>query len=245
MEIIRFEHVTKTYPLYHHFFSGLKNFIFNIPSAMKQLRSSGFTALKDLSFTIQEGESVAFIGRNGAGKSTLLGLIAGVLKPTSGTIRVSKRVSPLLELGGGFHPELSGLENIQLNGVLMGLSRKQVAAKIDEIVAFSELGEFIHEPIRSYSSGMNARLGFSVIAHLEPELLLIDEVLAVGDASFQKKCFAKIKEFKARGVSVVLVSHNSSDIEMVCNRVIWIENHKILMDGPTAEVLPHYIKAMT
>ena len=212
---------------------------------MKQLRSSGFTALKDLSFTIQEGESVAFIGRNGAGKSTLLGLIAGVLKPTSGTIRVSKRVSPLLELGGGFHPELSGLENIQLNGVLMGLSRKQVAAKIDEIVAFSELGEFIHEPIRSYSSGMNARLGFSVIAHLEPELLLIDEVLAVGDASFQKKCFAKIKEFKARGVSVVLVSHNSSDIEMVCNRVIWIENHKILMDGPTAEVLPHYIKAMT
>ena len=245
MVIIRFEHVTKPYPLYHHFFSGLKNFIFNIPSAMKQLRSSGFTALKDLSFTIQEGESVAFIGRNGAGKSTLLGLIAGVLKPTSGTIRVSKRVSPLLELGGGFHPELSGLENIQLNGVLMGLSRKQVAAKIDEIVAFSELGEFIHEPIRSYSSGMNARLGFSVIAHLEPELLLIDEVLAVGDASFQKKCFAKIKEFKARGVSVVLVSHNSSDIEMVCNRVIWIENHKILMDGPTAEVLPHYIKAMT
>ena len=243
MSIVRFQNVTKTYPLYHHFGLGLKSFIFNLPTAIKQVQQ-GFTALKDLSFEINEGEAVAFVGRNGAGKSTLLGLVAGVLRPTSGLVEVKKRVSPLLELGGGFHPELSGLENIQLNGVLMGLSRKQVAAKTEEIIAFSELGDFIHEPIRSYSSGMNARLGFSVVANLEPELLLIDEVLAVGDAAFQKKCLNKMNEFKNKGVSVILVSHNAADIEMLCNRVIWIENHKIQMDGPTKAVIPEYMKAM-
>lgn len=239
MAMIEFRNVTKIYPLYHHLSSGLKNFIFNMPTAVREMKK-GFTALQDLSFSIQEGENVAFVGRNGAGKSTLLGLIAGVLRPTSGTISVKKRVSPLLELGGGFHPELSGLENIQLNGVLLGLSRKQVAAKTDEIIAFSELGEFINEPIRSYSSGMNARLGFSVVAHLEPELLLIDEVLAVGDAGFQRKCINKMKEFRDQGVSVILVSHNAEDIEMLCNRVIWIENHKIQMDGHPSIVMPKY-----
>ncbi len=243
MAIVRFNKVTKTYPLYHHFTGALKGVLFNLPSTMKVMKQ-GFTALQDLSFEIQEGEAVAFVGRNGAGKSTLLGLVAGVLRPTSGTVEVTKRVSPLLELGGGFHPELSGLENIQLNGVLMGLSRKQVAAKTEEIIAFSGLGDFIHEPIRSYSSGMNARLGFSVVAHLEPELLLIDEVLAVGDAAFQRKCMDKMKEFRSQGVSVILVSHSAHDIELLCSRVIWIENHKIQADGPTAEVLPKYTQAM-
>jgi lipopolysaccharide transport system ATP-binding protein len=164
--------------------------------ASQQWKTS-FTALKEINFTIREGETVGFVGRNGAGKSTLLGLIAGVLKPTHGTVDVRRRVSPLLELGGGFHPELSGVENIQLNGVLLGLSRKQVRDKIDQIVEFSELNEFIHQPIRMYSSGMAARLGFSVVAHLEPELLLIDEVLAVGDFNFQAKCLKKMKEFKS------------------------------------------------
>jgi len=244
MEIVRFENVTKTYPLYHHFASGLKNFLFHLPDALKQM-NQGFTALKNLSFSIQEGENVAFVGRNGAGKSTLLGLVAGVLRPTSGIVTVHKRVSPLLELGGGFHPELTGIENIQLNGVLMGLTRKEVAEKIEEIVEFSELGDFIYEPIRSYSSGMNARLGFSVVAHLKPELLLIDEVLAVGDSAFQRKCIAKMKAFRDEGVSVIMVSHNSRDIELLANRVIWIENHVIQMDGPTAEVLPKYTAAMS
>jgi lipopolysaccharide transport system ATP-binding protein len=239
MAMIEFKHVTKTYPLYHHLSGGLKNFIFHLPTAVKEMRK-GFTALQDLSFTIADGENVAFVGRNGAGKSTLLGLIAGVLRPTQGSVTVKKRVSPLLELGGGFHPELSGLENIQLNGVLMGLTRKQVAEKTQEIIDFSELGNFIYEPIRSYSSGMIARLGFSVVAHLEPELLLIDEVLAVGDAGFQQKCFKKMKEFRDQGVSVILVSHNARDIEMLCNRVIWIENHQIQMDGTPAEVMPRY-----
>ncbi len=243
-EIIRFEQVTKTYPLYHHFQSGLKGFIFNFPSSLRGI-SSGFTVIRDLSFSIRQGESVAFVGRNGAGKSTLLGLIAGVLRPTSGRISVEKRVSPLLELGGGFHHDLTGLENIELNGVLLGLSRKTVARKAEEIIAFSELGDFIHEPIRSYSSGMIARLGFSVVAHLEPEILLVDEVLAVGDAVFQKKCIRKMQEFRKNGVTVILVSHNPADIEMISDRVIWIENHQIQMDGPTKNVLPRYNEAMS
>ncbi|MBS1959507.1 MAG: ABC transporter ATP-binding protein [Bdellovibrionales bacterium] len=243
MAVVEFQNVTKTYPLYHHLHAGLKGFIFNLPSALKGL-NSGFTALKDLSFKINEGESVAFIGRNGAGKSTTLSLIAGVIRPTKGQVMVSKRVSPLLELGGGFHHELTGRENIQLNGVLLGLTRRQVAEKLDEIVAFAELGEFIDQPIRSYSTGMIARLGFSVVAHLEPELLLIDEVLAVGDASFQKKCIAKMKQFRDQGVSVVMVSHNAPDIEMLCSRVIWIENHQIVGDGPTSLILPKYLESM-
>jgi lipopolysaccharide transport system ATP-binding protein len=243
MTVVEFEHVTKTYPFYHHFHAGLKGFLLNLPSAFKGL-NSGYTAIRDLSFKIEEGESVAFIGRNGAGKSTSLGLIAGVIRPTSGSVTVSKRVSPLLELGGGFHHELTGRENIQMNGVLLGLTRRQVAEKLDEIISFAELNEFIDQPIRSYSTGMVARLGFSVVAHLEPELLLIDEVLAVGDAAFQQKCIAKMKAFRDQGVSVIMVSHSAADIELLCKRVIWIENHQIIGDGPTNLILPRYIESM-
>ena len=242
--IIEFKNVTKTYPVYHHLTSGLKNMVLNLPSTLKGIRQS-FTALEEVSFSIQKGESIAFIGRNGAGKSTLLGLIAGVLHPNYGSVKVQGRVSPLLELGGGFHPYLSGYQNIQLNGVLLGLSRKQVANKIDEIIAFSELGPFINQPIQSYSSGMIARLGFSVVAHLEPEILIIDEVLAVGDASFQKKCLLKMLEFKKQGITIILVSHNPADIELLCNRVIWLENHKLFKDGASIDVLPEYSKLMT
>jgi lipopolysaccharide transport system ATP-binding protein len=242
--VIRFNHVTKRYPLYHHITSGLKNLIFNLPKALRQMRETSFMALDDISFEIKKGESVAFIGRNGAGKSTTLGLVAGVLKPTLGTVNVNGRVSPLLELGGGFHPDLSGAENIQLNGVLLGLTRRQVSERLKSIIDFSELGAFIDQPVRTYSSGMLARLGFSVVAHLDPEILLIDEVLAVGDASFQKKCLNKMAEFKEAGVTIILVSHNPRDVEMLCERVIWIENHKIRHDGPTAQVLPEYKSAV-
>lgn len=238
--LILFDHVTKSYPLYHHVTSGFKNLLLNLPKAIRELRSTQFTALRDLSFEIKRGESVAFIGRNGAGKSTTLGLIAGVLRPTQGQVTVTGRVSPLLELGGGFHPDLSGLENIQLNGVILGLSRKEVAARTAQIIEFSELGPFIDQPVRTYSSGMMARLGFSVVANLDPEILLIDEVLAVGDASFQTKCLEKMKEFKRAGVTIILVSHSSRDVEFLCDRAIWIENHLIRKDGPSIEVLREY-----
>jgi len=238
--VIKFNEVTKSYPLYHHITGGLKNLIFNLPKAVREMKRAKFTALENISFEIKKGECVGFIGRNGAGKSTTLGLIAQVLKPNKGTVEINGRVSPLLELGGGFHPDLSGIENIQLNGVLLGLTRKQVQERLQQIVEFSELGEFINQPIRTYSSGMLARLGFSVIAHLEPTILLIDEVLAVGDASFQKKCLQKMQEFKGQGVTMILVSHNVQDIQKICSRVIWIENHKIKMDGELSEILPKY-----
>ena len=238
--VIRFDSVSKHYPRYHHLSGGIKNFLFNLPKSIRGLREDRFKALEEISFSIKSGESVAFVGRNGAGKSTTLGLIAQVLKPTTGQVTVSRRVSPLLELGGGFHPDLSGIENIQLNGVLMGLSRKQVKSRMEAIIDFAELGEFIDQPIRTYSSGMLSRLGFSVIANLDPEILLIDEVLAVGDASFQEKCLKKISEFKKSGVTIVLVSHSENDILRVCDRAIWIENHRLRMDGPAGDVMTGY-----
>jgi lipopolysaccharide transport system ATP-binding protein len=241
-DAIIFESVTKTYPIYSHLGAGLKGFIFNLPKAIKGLTRERFTALENISFQIKRGETVAFMGRNGAGKSTTLGLIAQVLKSTSGTVTVHGRVSPLLELGGGFHSDLTGRENILLNGVLLGLSRKAVKEKIESIIEFSELGKFIDQPIRMYSSGMLSRLGFSVVAHLDPEILLVDEVLAVGDLSFQEKCKLKISDFKKKGVTIVLVSHSIDDVRTLCDRVIWIDNHQIKMDGPTAQVLPVYEK---
>ncbi|WP_374001701.1 ABC transporter ATP-binding protein [Bdellovibrio bacteriovorus] len=237
---IEFKSVTKKYPLYHHITGGFKNLILNLPKAVREMKQSSFVALDNISFIINRGETVAFLGRNGAGKSTTLGLIAGVLKPNLGRVTIMGRVSPLLELGGGFHPDLTGIENIQLNGVLLGLTRKQVAQKIQSIVTFSELGDFIFQPVRTYSSGMLARLGFSVVAHLDPEILLIDEVLAVGDANFRRKCLEKMKEFKNKGVTIILVTHNPADVDLLCDRVIWIENHKVKMDGKRAEILPIY-----
>ncbi len=242
---IEFKGVTKSYPLYHHITGGLKNMLLNLPKAVREMTAQSFVAIEDISFSINKGESVAFLGRNGAGKSTTLGLIAGVLRPTKGSVQVNGRVSPLLELGGGFHPDLTGIENIQLNGVLLGLTRKQVAEQIKSIVEFSELGEFINQPVRTYSSGMMARLGFSVVAHLDPEILLIDEVLAVGDASFRKKCLNKMQEFKQKGVTIILVTHSAADVEFLCERVIWVENHKIKQDGPRSEILPLYTASMS
>jgi lipopolysaccharide transport system ATP-binding protein len=196
--------------------------------------------LKDICFEVYKGETLGIIGKNGVGKSTTLGLIAGVLKPSKGKVIVKGRISPLLELGGGFHQELTGKENIMLNGVLLGLTRNEVKRKLDEIVEFSELGDFIYQPIRTYSSGMNARLGFSVIAHLDPEILLIDEVLAVGDTEFQKKCIDKMTGFKKSGVTMVFVSHSKADVARICDRVIWIDKQSIRMTGSPEDVVLHY-----
>jgi len=240
----RFRNVSKHYPLYNRFTNGIKHFLFHLPAHMRQ-NGNRFTALRDISFEVKKGEAVGIIGANGAGKSTTLGLMAGVLKPNSGTVEVNGRVSPMLELGAGFHPELTGRENIVLNGVLMGLTRKAVREKLDRIIDFSELGNFIDQPIRVYSSGMLARLGFSVIAHLDPEILLIDEVLAVGDMSFQEKCREKMMGFKKKGLTIVFVSHSLADIEMICDRAIWIEDHSVRAEGTTSEIIGKYLSPKT
>ena len=235
-----FEHVYKSYRLYHHVTGGVENFLFHFQSSINSLRSIGFEALRDVSFEIGRGEAIGLVGRNGAGKSTVLALIAGVLQPSRGGVTVNGRISPFLELGAGFHPELSGKENILLNGVLLGLSREAILKKMDEIIAFAELGDFIDQPIRVYSSGMIARLGFSVVAHLDPDILLIDEILAVGDAEFQKKCMDKMTTFKERGVTMIFVSHSPRDISQICSRVMWFDNHTVKMAGAVERVLQEY-----
>jgi lipopolysaccharide transport system ATP-binding protein len=238
--VITFDHVSKSYPYYQHITGGLKNFLFNLPQAVKKIKTTRFVSLHDISFEVRRGETFGIIGRNGAGKSTTLGLIAGVLKPTAGKVSVRGRISPMLELGAGFHPELTGRENIFLNGVLMGMTRREVAAHAQEIIEFSELGEFIDQPIRVYSSGMLARLGFSVVSSLDPEILLIDEILAVGDLNFVHKCLDRMLAFKTRGVTMVLVSHMLEDIKNLCTRVLWIDNHQIKMIGDPTEVVAAY-----
>ena len=239
--IIQCTDVRKDFPIYHHFTGGIKNFLFHFPTAIKEMRRTRFTALKNISFEVSSGETVGIIGKNGAGKSTILGLLAGVLKPSSGQVTVAGRIAPLLELGAGFHPELSGRENILLNGILLGMLKREVEEKIDSIIEFSELEKFIDQPIRTYSSGMLARLGFSVAVHCEPDILLLDEVLSVGDQDFQKKCIEKMLGFKRSGKTIIFVSHSAQQIEEICDRVIWIEKGKVELSGNVEEVLPNYL----
>jgi homopolymeric O-antigen transport system ATP-binding protein len=243
--MIVFDGLSKWYPLYHPVTAGLKRFLFGFPEAVKALRLNRFEALRNISFSVYPGETFGIIGRNGAGKSTTLGLIAGVLSPSNGTVEVNGRVSPLLELGSGFHHELTGAENIELNGVLLGLSRRQVADRLQSIIEFSELGDYIHQPIRTYSSGMLARLGFAIVAHLDPHILLIDEVLAVGDLAFQKKCTERLKHFKQKGVTMVFVSHAMEEVSGLCDRVLWIEDHTVRMIGPPEQVVEAYVGSAT
>lgn len=238
--VIIFDSVSKSYPLYHHIRGGIKNFLFHFPRAVSQMKNYKYEALRGISFQVYGGETFGIIGKNGAGKSTALGLIAGVLKPSSGTIVVNGRVSPLLELGAGFNTELTGRENIILNGVLMGLTRAGVLCKMDEIVEFSGLNQFIDQPMRTYSTGMIMRLGFSVVASLDPEILLIDEVFAVGDMEFQKKCMDKLQSFKKSGVTIVYVSHSLKSLTQICDRVVWIEDHSVRMIGSAEEVVNSY-----
>ncbi|NJO43937.1 MAG: ABC transporter ATP-binding protein [Cyanobacteria bacterium CRU_2_1] len=240
--VISFQNVSKSYPLYGHI-QGIKNFLFDVSRSLAAIKKERFEALRDISFEVYRGEKFGIIGRNGAGKSTTLGMIAGVLKPDRGNIIIRGRISPLLSLGAGFHPELTGRENVILNGVLMGLTRREIMQKMEEIVEFSELGEFIERPTRVYSSGMMARLGFSVIAHLDPEILLIDEVLGVGDIRFQQKCLNKMKSFQESDVTMVLVTHSVASVVNICSRAMWIENHVVKMIGDPIEVVEHYCEA--
>jgi lipopolysaccharide transport system ATP-binding protein len=238
--VVEFQQVSKAYPLYHHITGGIKNLLFHPIQGVRSLKHTKFQALKDISFDVKKGETFGIIGKNGAGKSTILGLIAGVLKPNTGRVTVNGRISPLLELGAGFHPELTGRENITLKGVLIGLTRSEVLKKIDEIIEFSELDNFIDQPVRIYSSGMLARLGFSIVANLDPEILLIDEILAVGDMDFQKKFLQRMDAFKKRGVTIIFVSHNLVSVENICDRLLWIENHSSKRLGETKDILNEY-----
>jgi lipopolysaccharide transport system ATP-binding protein len=196
--------------------------------------------LKGINLEINPGECVAVIGRNGAGKSTLLSLLARVYKPTSGQIEVRGRIAPLLELGAGFHPDLTGVENIFFNGIILGLTRKEILDRTDAIIDFSELRHHIDSPVRTYSSGMMARLGFSVAVHVDAEVLLVDEVLAVGDFEFERKCYAKIDEFRAAGGTILLVSHQTDVVRRVADRCVWLKGGQIQMIGSADDVLTAY-----
>jgi lipopolysaccharide transport system ATP-binding protein len=237
---VNFENVTKYYTLLNT--GGLKNFILHFFKHITEIRKNRFLALDDISFKIYDKEVVGIIGKNGAGKSTTLGLIAGVLKPTSGKVYVNGKIAPLLELGAGFHPDLTGRENIILNGILLGMTKKEILNKLNSIIEFSELEEFIDQPIRIYSSGMMSRLGFSVAVHVDPEILLIDEVLSVGDYKFQEKSKNKIYEFKQKGKTIIFVSHDINTIKELCNKVIVINDHKVLYVGDVEKGVDIYEK---
>ena len=200
------------------------------------------TVLDDITFSVEKGEVIGIIGRNGAGKSTLLKIISGVLQPTSGQVETFGNIVPMLELGAGFDAELSGKENIYLNGAILGYSEQFLNEKFDEIVEFSELGNFIEMPIRNYSSGMMARLAFSIATVVNPEILIVDEILSVGDVGFQNKSRARMMELMVGGTTVLFVSHSLNQIREMCNRVVWLENHKIYLMGETQSVCDAYQK---
>lgn len=208
-----------------------------------QVTHREFWALRDINLTVQRGAAVALIGNNGAGKSTMLKLIARVMRPSSGRVVVNGLVAPLIELGAGMNPELTGRENIFVNGAMLGFTRKEMQAKLDGIIEFAGLREFIDVPMRTYSSGMSARLGFAVAADVNPDILIIDEVLAVGDEPFQQKCLARMHEFRARGATIFFVTHGIDMVHELCPRAVWLEGGRIKYAGPTQEIVAMYRKA--
>jgi len=204
------------------------------------LQDQEFWAVKDISFKIQKGEVVGIMGANGAGKSTVLKLLSRIIVPNKGSIKVNGRISALIEVTAGFHPELTGRENVYLNATILGMRKGEIDAKFDEIVEFSGVKEFIDTPVKRYSSGMYSRLGFSVAAHMDPDILLVDEVLSVGDIAFQAKCAQKIRDLLSSGATIVLVSHQLDLIQSLCKRVILLQNGQVLIDGPSDQVIPQY-----
>ncbi|WP_407425572.1 ABC transporter ATP-binding protein [Treponema sp.] len=239
-EIISVNHVTKKFKVYFDKAPMLKEKVL----FWKRNRYEERTVLDDISFSIRRGEAVGLIGNNGCGKSTTLKLLTKIIYPNSGSIYVNGRVSALIELGAGFHPDMSGRENIYINASIFGLTRKEIDRKLSDIIDFSGLEEFIDNPVRTYSSGMYMRLAFAVAINVEAEVLFIDEILAVGDAAFQEKCFNKLIEIRNKGTTIVIVSHSLTQIEKICSRSIWIKNGKIQMDGKPAEVHKKYMEFM-
>lgn len=234
--MIRVDRLVKEFQLSHSGIGSLKTMLL----WWKKRTIERLEVLRGVSFEVARGECVAVVGRNGAGKSTLLSLLARVYKPTSGSVSVRGRVAPLLELGAGFHPDLTGIENVFFNGVVLGLTRKQIAARLDEIIEFADLRRHIDAPVRTYSSGMLARLGFAVAVHVDADVLLVDEVLAVGDFDFEQKCYSRIEQFRAAGGTILFVSHQMDSVRRVADRVIWLKDGQIEAEGDPETVLAAY-----
>ncbi|MGM1050161.1 MAG: ABC transporter ATP-binding protein [Bacillota bacterium] len=237
---IKVSNVSKLYKLYNKPIERLKETLH--PGRKKYCHE--FYALNNISFEVKKGETVGIIGKNGSGKSTLLKMITGVLTPSSGIIHVDGKISALLELGAGFNPEFTGLENIYLNGTIMGFSKEDMDSKLESILTFAEIGDYINQPVKMYSSGMFARLAFAVAINVEPEILIVDEALAVGDVRFQAKCFNKFKELKESGVTILFVSHDVYSVRNFCDRVIWINEGQLQQVGATIEVTASYVEYM-
>jgi lipopolysaccharide transport system ATP-binding protein len=254
---IKVEHLSKRYilggsrnrheGLRHRIEDAFRNPLGFIKSATgnKHDVANEFWAVNDVSFDVKQGDVVGIVGRNGAGKSTLLKMLSRITEPTSGSIRIKGRIASLLEVGTGFHPELTGRENIYLNGAILGMSRMEIRSKFDEIVAFAETEKFLDTPVKRYSSGMYVRLAFAVAAHLEPEILIVDEVLAVGDSQFQKKCLGKMSEVARGGRTVLFVSHQIQAVTRLCNKALWLNFGKVKEMGPVADVCAHYMNEGT
>jgi lipopolysaccharide transport system ATP-binding protein len=224
---------------------ALEEFLRSPLAAIRRKKEETFWALKDISLDVKEGEVLGLIGRNGAGKTTLLKILSRITKPTTGWAEIHGRVGSLLEVGTGFHPELTGRENTFLSGAILGMGKSEIERKFDEIVEFAEVAQFIDTPVKHYSSGMYLRLAFAVAAHLEPEILLVDEVLAVGDAAFQKKCLGKMGDVSRQGRTIVFVSHNLTALRKLCTRAVWLDGGQVIKTGDAGEVVDHYLQKNT
>ncbi len=234
------DRVSKTFRIHHERSNSLKERL----AGRRRNRYEEFLALREVSFAVREGEVFGVIGHNGSGKSTLLKCMAGILRPTSGEVRVHKRMSALLELGAGFHPELTGRDNVFLNAAILGMTRREIAGRFDEIVEFSGLDQFIDTPVKTYSSGMYVRLAFAVAINVDPQLLLIDEILAVGDVTFQQRCMEKFSEFRDEGRTIVLVTHDLASVRDMCDRGLWLDHGVIRGEGNPSELVEEYHAAM-
>lgn len=241
MNAVEISHLGKVFRIRHEQPTSLKSAALQL---FRRGRSEMITALSDISFSVGAGESVAIVGRNGSGKSTLLSILARIYRPTQGTFRVAGRVATLLELGAGFHPEMTGIENIYLNGAILGMKHREITQKLSSIISFAELERFADTRVKGYSSGMVMRLGFAVAVHVEPDVLLVDEVLAVGDEAFQHKCYDKIEQFQTEGRTILFVSHDLAVVRRVAHRAIWIDSGRLRADGPVDEVLEQYLEAV-
>lgn len=241
-EMIRADHVSMNFRMNMNRTTSMKEWV--IARLKGQLQYRDFYALKDVSFSVPQGQVMGIVGANGAGKSTLLKVISGIYQPTSGSAAVAGRIAPMLELGSGFDYELTGRENIFLNGAIMGYSEAFLRSRYDEIVAFAELEDFIYQPIKTYSSGMMMRLAFSVATLVDPEILIVDEILAVGDERFQKKSYERMMNLMQGGTTVLMVSHNLDKIREMCTRVLWLDHGSVRMDGATEEVCDAYHQSL-